>query len=178
MDLKLPPTQAGATSAGADVSPGRPTSPGQDSLPTAPEPLGTSSRWRALGQPAFLVGITAALGAYVWAVDPNQSTIFPACPFNAITGLDCPMCGSTRAVHALLHGEVGTAIDHNLLLVVLLPFLAYVFVAWAAGRAGYQLPKLWRPWMRWGAVAVVAAFLVTRNMPFEPFVHLDAAAGP
>ncbi len=177
MDLKLPPTQAGTPGAGAAPHSGRPPLVQDGAERTGTDPVRRPG-WRGLGQPALLVGIAAALGAYVWALDPNESTIFPACPFNAITGLDCPMCGSTRAVHALLHGELGTAFDHNVLLVLALPLLAYVFVTWAASRAGRELPKLWRPWMKWGVVGLVAVFWLTRNLPFEPFAHLDAAAGP
>ena len=80
-------------------------------------------------------------------------------------------------MHALLHGDVGRALDHNLVLVVLLPLLAYMFVRWTAGRLGYALPNVLRPWMGWVAVAGVVAYLVARNLPFDPFTYLDATVG-
>ena len=144
----------------------------------APQPPPSTSRWGGLAQPAALLGITAGLSAYVYAVDPNEYAVFPACPLHAATGLDCPVCGSTRAMHALFHGDLGGALSHNVLLIVLLPVLAYLFVAWTAGRVGYTLPRLWRPWMKWGVAALALGFLVVRNLPFEAFTYLDAATGP
>ncbi len=52
--------------------------------------------------------------------DPNDAGSYPTCPFLSITGFDCPGCGTLRAVHALLHGDVAGAIGFNLLLMVVL----------------------------------------------------------
>jgi len=57
--------------------------------------------------------------------DPALSDFFPKCIFHSLTGLDCPGCGSQRAIHALLHGEVVKAADMNLLVVLFLPLLFY-----------------------------------------------------
>ncbi len=65
----------------------------------------------------------AGLGAcaYIATVDPNHSSAYPQCPTKLLTGLDCPLCGATRAVHSLLQGDLVGAMDHNLLFVLLLP---------------------------------------------------------
>ena len=55
--------------------------------------------------------------------DPSRN-LFPRCPFLALTGLECPGCGSQRAVHALLHGNISTAFGFNPLMIILLPYLA------------------------------------------------------
>ena len=47
--------------------------------------------------------------AVYWAWDPADGGLFPRCAFKAITGWDCPGCGSQRALHALLHGHVAEA---------------------------------------------------------------------
>jgi hypothetical protein len=47
---------------------------------------------------------------------PDRFAFYPACPFHALTGWDCPGCGSTRALAALLHGELWRALSLNPLL--------------------------------------------------------------
>jgi hypothetical protein len=41
-----------------------------------------------------------------------------ACPFNLLTGLPCPGCGSTRAFLALMSGDLERAIAYNSLLFI------------------------------------------------------------
>jgi len=47
----------------------------------------------------------------------------PSCVFHELTGLYCPGCGATRALHHLLNLEFATAIRCNLMFVLALPFL-------------------------------------------------------
>jgi hypothetical protein len=37
----------------------------------------------------------------------------PPCPLRAITGIPCPMCGMTRGVTALVHGDFAHALSLN-----------------------------------------------------------------
>lgn len=53
---------------------------------------------------------------------PEETSWFPPCVFHRLTGLDCPSCGNQRALHALLHGEIRTALHYNLFLVAALPY--------------------------------------------------------
>ena len=67
----------------------------------------------------MLAGAAAAGCAYVAVADPNSTASwYPQCPFKALTGLDCPGCGVTRALHALLTGHPLRALDHNALVAV------------------------------------------------------------
>jgi hypothetical protein len=43
----------------------------------------------------------------------------PSCPIKAVTGLDCPACGSSRCLLALSRGDFVSAVDQNLLFVVM-----------------------------------------------------------
>ena len=54
----------------------------------------------------------------VFAFDPAETWWFPSCPLRALTGWQCPFCGSLRAVHALLHGAPRSALDLNPLVIV------------------------------------------------------------
>ena len=51
--------------------------------------------------------------------NPNVSGSYGVCPFKAVTGWDCPFCGGLRGTYALIHGDVATALDRNVLLPVL-----------------------------------------------------------
>ncbi len=56
--------------------------------------------------------LAVAGSAVVYMADP-ASVWLPKCPFHAITGLDCPTCGSTRALHAMLHGDIARGLAFN-----------------------------------------------------------------
>jgi len=68
------------------------------------------------------------LGFVYKSFDPSTSLLFPPCPFRVVTGLDCPGCGSQRAAHDLLNGDVVAAFEHNQLLVTALPYLLIGFL--------------------------------------------------
>jgi hypothetical protein len=76
---------------------------------------------------AAVVGATA----YVGLVDPNTPGHYPLCPTKALTGFDCPFCGGLRAVHALAHGDIGGALNHNALVPLLVvPVLVVLWIGW------------------------------------------------
>jgi hypothetical protein len=66
------------------------------------------------------------------------------CPFRAVTGWDCPLCGGTRMGDALLHGDVSEAFGFNPLALVGLLVLGILGVLWAieaAGGPAVRLPR-------------------------------------
>jgi hypothetical protein len=108
------------------------------------------------------LGLCAAL----LVVDPNEPGSYGACPFRLVTGLDCPGCGTLRSIHALLGGDLGRALDHNLLTVVLVPVLVAVWFRWlASSRTGEaRLPEA-PAWFGFSVVVTTLAFGVARNLP-------------
>lgn len=97
------------------------------------------------------------------------------CPLRATTGLDCPLCGATRATVALLRGDVLAALDHNALYVVALPVVGVLGLLWLL--RGRPPASLGRPVITWSLVAVVAAFAVARNLPIEALAVLGSSSG-
>lgn len=52
---------------------------------------------------------------------PARTSLYPACPIRQYLGINCPGCGATRALAALLHGRFMEAMRLNALFVLLLP---------------------------------------------------------
>src|SRR5437660_122637 len=77
---------------------------------------------------AFATGIALASGAglVLFMFDPVQYRFYPRCIFHQTTGLLCPGCGSLRALHQLLHGQVVAAVHFNALLVLGTPMAAWM----------------------------------------------------
>lgn len=75
---------------------------------------------------AAWIGMTAVL-----ARSESAAAAVPiGCPFRALTGLDCPGCGSTRSLGALTRFDIGAALDQNVLAPVAVVFLIASFVVW------------------------------------------------
>ena len=63
-------------------------------------------------------------GAVLYFFNPSTHGFYPVCEFHALTGLNCPGCGGTRAVYQLLHGHILHALQDNALFVLSLAALA------------------------------------------------------
>lgn len=121
----------------------------------------------------IVVGAVAAIAA-VKFVNPSGNSFFPQCPLHQFTGLNCPGCGATRGMHALLNGDFVGALDYNLMLVVLIPLIIFGLLHLASiavrGRK-LDAPKIGtRPIQIF--LAAMFIFGVVRNFPFYPFTIL------
>lgn len=106
--------------------------------------------------------------------DPEKVKIFPPCVFYSATGLYCPGCGMTRAMHALLNGELLKAVNFNPLFFLFLPLFLYMVIVQIKSliktgkitniRINYQLMRL--------ILLIVILFWVLRNINCYPFIYL------
>jgi hypothetical protein len=109
----------------------------------------------------------ALLGCAVLMIyPPTRVSFYPACPIHQLYGIDCPGCGATRSLAALLHGHLHEALRFNALFVLLLPAaLAFAVLLY---RRAIQ-PGLFR-WPQppasavYGVLAASAIFTVARNV--------------
>jgi hypothetical protein len=125
---------------------------------------------------AALAGVTTLTG-YVFLADPDQGGTYPRCPSKMLLGVDCPFCGGLRGTNALLHGRIGEALDHNLLLPALLAVFAVMATMGLLMVVGRPLPPFNLPrWLKVTAVAVLVAFTVTRNLPVDGLEYLASEA--
>lgn len=90
----------------------------------------------------------------------------PGCPVKALTGIDCPACGSVRCVEALVSGQVGPAFDQNLLTVLLLASGAILLILWLViGSALWKKLDLQRLMQRVALATLV--FWAARLAPWQ-----------
>ncbi|MDE7024795.1 MAG: DUF2752 domain-containing protein [Paramuribaculum sp.] len=108
--------------------------------------------------------IAAALVLLYALVDPS-SHLFPRCIVLTVTGYQCPGCGSQRAVHSLLSGNVTAAWHFNAMLVASIPLIILMLIA--AWRK-HHWPRLYNalnslPAIVMWAMAVIA-WTIFRNL--------------
>jgi hypothetical protein len=105
---------------------------------------------------SVLAGVLAVVAmAILYRFDPATTHGYPQCVFHALTGWQCPGCGTTRALHHLLHGDVAGAFRLNAMLFVTLPFAA---IASASRRFATH------PLTGWSALVITIAWWIGRNV--------------
>lgn len=117
--------------------------------------------------PAAASAATVVALTVLHRVDPHEPGHYPGCPFLATTGLYCPGCGSLRATHDLLHGDVAGALARNPAALLVLPYLALALVTWLLRSTGRPVPRSTSlpPWLLWTLLGAVLAYGVLRNVP-------------
>lgn len=121
---------------------------------------------------AIVLTATLAGGAaVVFFFNPATYAFYPVCQFHRLTGLNCPGCGMTRALYALLHGEILLALRDNALFILALATLT-IRTAWfgwnvVCGRTnGEFFPKIFL----WLLLVVGLVFTILRNLPMFAFI--------
>ena len=117
----------------------------------------------------LLAGLVLIMGGlYLYYIyDPAHAHFAPKCMFRMLTGWDCPSCGTQRALHALLHGDVCAAVRYNPFALCSLPYvaaLAYTTFA-TSDRA-----RRWRRWVQHPYTVILylvllIAWWILRNTP-------------
>ncbi|GEC04082.1 membrane protein [Streptomyces spinoverrucosus] len=131
-----------------------------------------STRARRLAAPVGVLAAVAAAFAYVGAVDPNEPGHYPVCPLLRFTGLYCPGCGGLRSAHAVVHGDLATALHANAPAVAGYLLFAVLWTVWVVHTArGRRLRFDPRPAYIWTAGALLLLFTVVRNLPFGGWLH-------
>jgi len=136
-------------------------------------PRRTGGKWRWGGAGLFLGAALALL--ILHRFNPAEYSFYPRCELHRLTGLLCPGCGSQRALHALTHGDIATAVRSNALLMLGVPTALLVWLARRRSRLATRrdtpppLPGAAEQfWVKW-IVIVGVGFTLARNLPFAPF---------
>lgn len=119
---------------------------------------------------AFVVIAVGGL-LILYFINPSRTHLVP-CPFHLLTGLDCPGCGMTRAMHSLLHLDLRAAFFFNPFVFAVAPFLAFVWICLfrriLCGRPTLSTIYV-PPAAAFTVIAVIVAFWILRNIPVYPF---------
>ena len=114
---------------------------------------------------AIVIAVLLVLGFIYYVLDPATSSVFPQCTFLSLTGYKCPGCGSQRAIHALLNGDLKAAFGYNAMLLVAIPWIALCL--FAEGQR-IRRPRLYArlnvPLLIWSFLVMVLAWWLLRNI--------------
>lgn len=115
----------------------------------------------------LLIAGLILLGIY-GSFNPAEYAFFPPCPFRALTGWQCPGCGSQRAVHHLLNLNLSGAFSQNPLLVLSIPYLLFGFwLEWSSAPTRRVLKwkeKYYGKNAAWLAFSILICFWIGRNL--------------
>lgn len=115
--------------------------------------------------------VILAAGIFYYAINPSTSVYTPKCPFHLLTGFHCPGCGSQRAIHEILHGNIWIGLQHNFLILFLIIIASYkAYTSFINESSEKKTENLLQnkvaPWL---ILALVLGFWILRNIPLEPF---------
>jgi hypothetical protein len=111
------------------------------------------------------VALLLVLGFIYYALDPAASQLFPRCTFLTLTGYKCPGCGSQRAIHALLNGNVVEAFRYNAMMLISIPFVALLLFGETQRTRNPRLYlRMNTPLLVWLFLAVILGWWILRNI--------------
>ena len=124
----------------------------------------------------FAIYFSIVLGCIIlYHFDPaTNSQIYPPSLSREIGGFYCAGCGTLRALHQLLRGNIGVAFWLNPLLFVCLPYLLYWFIAYSLDFfLAWKLPLIkWQTKEIIGLSVVVITYSLLRNLNLDYLAFL------
>jgi hypothetical protein len=127
----------------------------------------TSQRSRtAITRAAALILPLIATAAILLRFPPSRYNYYPRCPIYTLFHIQCPGCGATRALAALLHGHISEALHLNALFTIAFPFLllcaAINLRHYLTGKP-IRWPNPSKPAI-YAALVIAAVFTIARNL--------------
>ena len=122
----------------------------------------------------IIVLAVSGLLALYYLNNPTTSTFFPKCIFYKSTGLHCPGCGSQRAFHNILQGNIIAGLKHNLLLVLLIAVLFYKTILFVLKKMTNKEYKslLQNSYVIKTILVLIIVYWILRNIDQYPFTLL------
>lgn len=106
--------------------------------------------------------------------NPSENSFFPKCPFYTLTGIYCAGCGSQRAIHQIMNGQIITGIRHNYLLIVVIGVLSYKTLLYILNKIYNKshFDIFHKPIATKIILIIVLLFWTLRNIKIFPFTEL------
>src|SRR6218665_1441425 len=123
------------------------------------------------GYKIFLAVIVLTITAYYFYYPSLGFIPNMQCLLNRTTGLYCPGCGGQRAFHAILHGNLITAGQNNLLIFLVLPLVAFKLYEELSHKKIFP-PIFYSRKVILPIFLFVILFTILRNFPIAPFIYL------
>ncbi|MBE6825145.1 MAG: DUF2752 domain-containing protein [Ruminococcaceae bacterium] len=112
--------------------------------------------------PFVLIPVLVILGRYI----SNYTHLFPPCPSYTLLHFSCPGCGTTRAVTALLHGDILLSLRQNPFVIIGIVLIALVYVEFLLKVFNKKLPFEIFSNMKitWTVLIALGIFTVMKNI--------------
>ena len=122
-----------------------------------------TARSRRVATISVIISAIGLIAIYA-AIDPATNH-YPRCAFKTLTGLSCPGCGSQRALHALLNGDVREAVRLNALFIIEIPLIGLLLVSQLCENRAPKLRRILgaRPFILL-ILATIIIWTVVRNI--------------
>jgi len=138
------------------------------------------SRSRKIFPAPFRFTILCLLILVIWSVfylfpatDYASDSLYPKCPFYALTGWHCAGCGSLRTISCLARGDISTAWKKNKFTVICIPFLLWSFIGYGAKCFKIRFPQIFiKPIWIWVLLGLIILFGILRNIQIYPLYLL------
>lgn len=111
---------------------------------------------------ACAITVVVVFCFFYYHFDPSRA---PRCFFKVLTGYDCPGCGSQRAFHSLLHGDVAAAWGYNPFVFFAVPAALWYFTVEALRKRYPRLhARTCHPLITTAVLIGVVAWWILRNV--------------
>jgi hypothetical protein len=136
---------------------------------------GAGAPWSVHRGLAALVALALLGGiAILLFFNPSEHSFYPICLLHATTGLQCPGCGSLRALHQILHGNVVAAFKFNPITVLAVPLAIVIAIRMLVLKMrGKSVRFEVRPLCLWAIVGLLILFTFIRNFVMGPDQSFD-----
>ena len=113
----------------------------------------------------FILPFASVGMAYLFSLYVFRYITLPSCYLYELTGIYCPGCGCTRAVYALIHGDIILSLKQNPLVIVSLATLFVLYIELVFRAFGKKLRTfVHSKYFLWGAFIAIMIYTVLRNI--------------